>query len=123
RTTTRSTDKYAKGLADRGLLEGEVRAAVDVQGGAGGELRRLRTEEGDDLAEVSGLAHAHRLLRLRAAVELLDARRAMEAGLDAVDRHTVTSDFERQRLQERRRASAGGVREDQMGDRLAHRHR
>ena len=83
------------------LLQRLVGAAVDVDLGAGEELRLLAAQEGDDGAEVVGVAHPH-VLGAPARVQRLDPLRPVRAGLHRVDGDALLGDLAGQRLQEAR---------------------
>ena len=58
-----------------------------------------------------------------AAVQLLHPWRSMQTGLHRVHGDTVGRHLEREGLEERRDAGAGGVRQDEVGHRLTNRQR
>jgi hypothetical protein len=78
-------DRRRVELDHRDLEKAKNCAAIHLEGDAGDVVRRLRAEEGDDAAEVGGVAHALDV----AAPELSHAVGGVATGRGGVDRDAV----------------------------------
>ena len=94
-------------------------AAVDLEGDAGDEPGLLGAQEGDDGAEVGGVADAGRAGAL-AAVQRQQAVGGVGARQHRVHGHAVAGHLGGERLEEAGGAGPGGVREDQHPNGLLH---
>src|SRR5438067_13538613 len=108
-------DSAAKSVrkALRSSQQAERGRAVDLEGGAAHEPGRLRAEEGDDPAEVGGVAHP----RVAGITKRGHALGGVEPGAREVHSYAVAEQIGGRRLGPRPEARAGGVGERQCRDR------